>query len=84
MGTIPDFGEQVQGFKISGVRPGGPADKAGMLGGDIIVKFGSAEIKNLYDFNYALGEHKPGDQVEVVFKRGSETKTTKVTLEKRN
>jgi hypothetical protein len=84
MGTIPDFGEQVQGFKISGVRPGGPADKAGMLGGDIIVKFGNAEIKNLYDFNYALGEHKPGDQVEVVFKRGSETKTTKVTLEKRN
>lgn len=84
MGTIPDFGEQVQGFKISGVRPGGPAAKAGLLGGDVIVKFGKVEIKNLYDFNYALGEHKPGDEVEVVFKRGNDTKTVKVTLEKRN
>ena len=84
MGTIPDFSEQGQGFKISGVRPGGPAEKAGMLGGDVIVKFGNVEIKNLYDFTNALGEHKPGDQVDVVYKRGNETKTTKVTLEKRN
>ena len=84
MGTIPDFGEQVQGFKISGVREGGPAAKAGLLGGDIIIKFGKIEIKNLYDFNYALGERKPGDEVDVVFKRGNETKTAKVTLQRRN
>jgi aminopeptidase YwaD len=84
MGTIPDFGEQVQGMKISGVRPGGPAAKAGMTGGDIIVKFGTVDIKNLYDFTYALGEHKPGDEVDVVIKRGAETKTVKVKLEKRN
>lgn len=84
MGTIPDFGEQVQGFKISGVREGGPAAKAGLQGGDIIVKLGKIEIKNLYDFTYALGEHRPGDEVEVVFKRGNETKTVKVTFDKRN
>ena len=84
MGTIPDFSEQVQGMKISGVREGGPAAKAGMLGGDIIVKFGRVEIKNLSDFTYALGEYKPGDEVEVVFKRGDETKTVKVTLQRRN
>ena len=84
MGTIPDFGEQVQGFKISGVRPGGPAAKVGMQGGDIIVKFDKVEIKNLYDFMYALGEHKAGDEVDVIFKRGNDTKTVKVKLEKRN
>lgn len=84
MGTIPDFGEQVQGMKISGVREGGPAAKAGMQGGDVIVKFGNMEIKNLYDFTYALGECKPGDEVDVVIKRGAETKTVKVKLERRN
>jgi aminopeptidase YwaD len=84
MGTIPDFGEQVQGMKISGVREGGPAAKAGMRGGDIIVKFGNVEIKNLYDFMYALGEYKPGDEVDVVFKRGAEIKTVKVKLGRRN
>jgi len=84
MGTIPDFGEQVQGMKISGVREGSPAAKAGMVGGDIIVKFGKVDIKNLYDFTYALGEYKAGDEVDVVVKRGTETKTLRVKLEKRN
>ena len=84
MGTIPDFGEQVQGMKLGGVREGGPAAKAGLQAGDVIVKLGRVEIKSLYDFTYALGELKPGDEVEVVFKRGTETKTAKVKLERRN
>ena len=84
MGTIPDFGEQTAGMKISGVREGSPAAKAGLEGGDVIVKFGKVDIKNLYDFTYALGEHKPGDEVEVIVKRGAELKTFRVKLEKRN
>jgi S1-C subfamily serine protease len=84
MGTIPDFGEQVQGMKLSGVREGSPAAKAGLQAGDIIVKFGKVEIKNLYDFTYALGEYKPGDEVDVIIKRGNESKTMRVKLEKRS
>ena len=84
MGTVPDFGEQVEGMKLSGVREGSPAAKAGLQAGDIIVKFGKVEIKNLYDFTYALGEYKPGDQVDVVIKRGNDTKTMHVVLEKRS
>jgi aminopeptidase YwaD len=83
-GTIPDFGEQGEGMRISGVREGSPAAKAGLQGGDIIIKFGKVEIKNLYDYTYALGEYNPGDQVEVIFKRGNETKTVKLTIGKRN
>ncbi len=84
MGTVPDFGEQVEGMKLSGVREGSPAAKAGLLAGDIIVKFGKVDVKNLYDFTYALGEYKPGDEVDVVVKRGKETVNTKVKLERRN
>lgn len=84
MGTVPDFGEQVEGMKLSGVREGGPAAKAGLQAGDIIVKFGKVEIKNLYDFTYALGEYKPGDEVDVVIKRGNESRTMHVILEKRS
>jgi aminopeptidase YwaD len=84
MGTVPDFGEQVDGMKLSGVSEGSPAAKAGLKGGDIIVKFGKTDIKNLYDFTYALSEHKPGDEVEVIVKRGKETLNVKVKLEKRN
>ncbi|MBI3586345.1 MAG: M28 family peptidase [Ignavibacteriales bacterium] len=84
MGTIPDFGEQVEGMKLSGVREGSPAAKAGLQGSDIIIKFGKVDIKNLYDFTYALGEYKPGDEVAVVVKRGKETLNMKVILEKRS
>ena len=31
--------EGTDGVKLSGVRAGGPADKAGLQGGDIIVEF---------------------------------------------
>jgi len=48
------------------------------------VKFGKVEIKNLYDYTYALGEYKPGDQVDVVVKRGEETLTFKLTIGKRS
>jgi hypothetical protein len=84
MGTIPDFGESTEGMKISGVREGSPAAKAGLIGGDVIVKFGRVDIKNLYDFTYALGEYKPGDEVDVTVKRGMETKTMRVLLERRS
>jgi hypothetical protein len=84
VGTIPDYGEQSEGMKISGVREGSPAAKAGLRGGDVIVKFGKVEVKNLYDFTYALGEYKPGDEVDVVVKRGSETLNMKVVLERRS
>lgn len=83
-GTIPDFGEQVEGMKISGVREGSPAANAGMQGGDIIIKFGRIEIKNLYDYTYALGEYKPGDEVEVQVKRGDEILKLQLTVGKRN
>ncbi|HWP82038.1 MAG TPA: M28 family peptidase [Bacteroidota bacterium] len=83
-GTVPDFGEQVEGMKLSGVREGSPAAKAGLQAGDIIVKFGKVEIKNLYDYTFALGEYKPGDEVDVVVKRGTEVRTFRLVIGQRN
>lgn len=82
VGTIPDYAAEVQGMKISGVRQGGAAEKAGMQAGDVIIKFGKFEIKNVYDYTYALGEFSPGEKVPVVVKRGDQTVTLTVTLER--
>jgi S1-C subfamily serine protease len=71
-------------MEISAFRPRGPAAKAGIAGGDIIIKLGNDVIKNFYDFTYALGEHKLGVEVEVVTKRGAQTRTVRVILERRN
>lgn len=80
VGTVPDFSYSDAGYKISGVQAGSPAEKAGIMAGDIMVKFGDAVINNLYDYTAALGNYKPGQEVEVVVKRGTEEITVKVLL----
>ncbi|MEJ5304626.1 MAG: M28 family peptidase [Ignavibacteria bacterium] len=75
VGTIPDYSEQVEGFKIAGVNDGSPAEKAGLKAGDIIIKFGDKPVKNIYDYMYAMQGYKPGDKVDVVVLRnGQEVK----------
>lgn len=69
VGTVPEFGYNGNGYKVSGVTEGGPAAKGGMLAGDIIIKFGSKTVNNIYDFMYAMGEYSPGDKVDVVVQR---------------
>jgi len=84
LGTIPDYAaDDVEGVKLSGVRADGPADKAGLQGGDIIIKFGGQAIKNIYDYTYALGAVKIGEPVEVVVLRDGKEVTFTVTPEAR-
>ncbi|MFC2092692.1 M20/M25/M40 family metallo-hydrolase [Bacteroidota bacterium] len=80
VGTIPDFSSKSDGYKISGVKSGGPAETGGLLGGDVIIKFGSKDIKNIYDFTYALKMYKPDDIVDVIVMRGDEKLIFKVVL----
>lgn len=80
MGVVPDYADEGGGLKINGVRPGGPAEKAGILAGDLIVKFGEKTVSNIYDYTYILQEHAPGDVVAVEVKRGDKVLTVTVTL----
>ena len=84
LGTIPDYTTEGTGVKISGVRAGGPADKAGLKSGDIIVEFGGQQIANIYDYTYALDAVKIGEPVEVVVLRDGKRVKLTVTPEARN
>ena len=70
-------------MKLSGVRAGGPADKAGLKGGDVIVEFGGTKIASIYDYTYALDAVKIGQPVKVVLVRNGEQLTVTVTPEAR-
>lgn len=83
LGTIPDYAAEVQGVKLSGVRTGGPADKAGLKGGDVIVEFAGTKIANVYDYTYAMDAVKIGKPVAVVVLRNNERVTLTVTPEAR-
>jgi len=83
VGTVPDFASDVDGYKISGVSDGSPAQLAGLQGGDIIIQFGEKKISNLYDFTYAIADYVPGDIVSVIVKRGEEDLTFEIKLASR-
>ena len=83
LGTIPDYTQEVEGVKLSGVRGGSPAEKAGLKGGDVVVGFAGQVLKNVYDYTYALDAAKVGKPVEVeVLRDGQRLKLT-VTPEAR-
>lgn len=84
LGTIPDYAtEGIEGVKLSGVRAGGPADKAGLAEGDVIVELGGRKIIDIYDYTYALDAVKIGAAVQVVVLRKDKLLTLTVVPEAR-
>lgn len=82
-GSIPDFSQTENGVKFSDVKPGSPAAKAGLKGGDVLIQFGDKPIKNLYDFTDALRRSKVGDIVHVTVLRDGKELQVDVKLEQR-
>jgi len=79
LGSIPDFSQEVEGYALMGVSPGGPAAKGGLKSGDVIVKFGDSKIGGLEDIDSALRKYKAGDKVVIEAMR--EKKRQKFTVE---
>lgn len=85
-GVVPDFGGgdgAPGGVRISGVRAGSPADKAGLKGGDVIVRFAGVNVRTLEDFAFALRGRRAGDQVQVVVRRDGNEQPLQAVLEER-
>ncbi|HET6348724.1 MAG TPA: M28 family peptidase [Candidatus Krumholzibacteria bacterium] len=84
LGTIPDYsGGDIEGVKLSGVRAGGPADQAGIQGGDIIVELAGKPIKNIYDYTYTMDALKIGEAVPVVVLRDGKRVSLTITPQAR-
>jgi aminopeptidase YwaD len=83
IGTVPNYAESNDGMLLDAVRDDSPAAKAGLKGGDKIVKLAGREIKNVYDYTYALGEMKPDQEYEVEVVRGDQRVKMKLTPQAR-
>lgn len=71
------------GAYVTGVEPGGPADKAGIQQGDIVTAIGNDQINAQTAFTEALFAHQPGETVTVTFIRGSREMQVQMTLSRR-
>ena len=78
-GTIPDYTTEAKGLLLSGVVGGGPAEKAGLMKGDVIVEIAGQSITNIYDYTFALELLKADMPVKVVFMRGAERREVQLT-----
>lgn len=75
LGIMPDYTFQEGGVKVDGVTDDRPAQKAGVLTGDIIVKLGDLKINGMQTYMDALGKFSPGDKTIVtVLRNGKEIK----------
>ena len=82
-GTMPDFAFAGEGVRVASLAVNSPADKAGLKKGDIIIQLGEQKVKNLREYSNALKSFKPGDTIDLVYLRGDEENTTKITLVER-
>jgi len=72
--------EEGKGALIADVDKTGPANKAGITSGDIIVTFDGREIREMADLPLIVAETPVGKKVKVVVVRGGKRKTFTVTI----
>lgn len=80
MGVMPSYTSSEEGLKVDGVTDGKPAQKAGIITGDLIVQIGELPIKDIQAYMEALGKFKKGETVPVKVKRNNEVITLSVTF----
>ncbi|HEY61943.1 MAG TPA: PDZ domain-containing protein, partial [Anaerolineae bacterium] len=76
--------EQEDGVLIRSVITGSPADKAGLVRGDIILKINGEQVNAFRELQNELGQMQPGDKVSLTVYHGDDAQTVKVTLGERN
>ena len=69
LSVIPDYLYSEKGMRIDGVNENGPADKAGLIKGDIVVKMGDMEIEDMMGYMKALSIFEKGQTITIVVER---------------
>jgi serine protease Do len=80
---VPDFSPVERGVLLGGVTAESPGARAGMKKGDILIRLGEREIRDLQEFTDALSAHQPGDTVDIVVLRGNVEVRLRATLGRR-
>jgi predicted metalloprotease with PDZ domain len=80
-----------EGIEIIGVSPDGPAERAGLLAGDVLISIGGQSLTGEDDSGRSarkalfrvMDEATAGETLDVVVKRGDQTEEYQITAERR-
>jgi len=78
LGVLTD--KSADGVKITDVTKESGAEKAGLTKDDVITKVGDKEVREPQDLIEAIGSYKPGDKVDITYKRDGKENKTSATL----
>jgi S1-C subfamily serine protease len=71
------------GLLISSLAPGGPAEQAGVLIGDVLIELDGKPCRDVDDLHAALGSASIGQQFQITLIRGGERHACSVTVGER-
>jgi len=81
LNITPDHGARdVQGLRVQVVTPGGRAQRAGILKGDVIVEIDGRPVRDIYEYMHRLSELKSGQRSSVGVLRNGKKKIFIVEL----
>ncbi len=69
-----------EGAVIAGVRPGSPADRAGLRPGDIVLSVNGAKVRNAADLRARIGSLRVGDRVTLSWLRDGAPASGPITV----
>ena len=80
LGVIPDYLYEGKGMRIDGISVGKPAEKAGIVKGDVVVKMGEIDIVDMMSYMTGLSKFEKGNTTIVEVLREGEIIEVKVTF----
>jgi putative serine protease PepD len=74
------IGTGTDGVRLTQVRQGTPAAKAGLQSGDVVTAVGGQRVRSADELGQAIDAKKPGDRVTLTYTRSGQSHTVTVTL----
>jgi len=71
------------GVQLVAVVPGGPAERAGLAAGDVLVRVGDATVASVAALHAIVGRNAPGARLELVVLRDERKLVREITLGRR-
>jgi len=72
--------EELNGVYVQDVNENSAASEAGLEQGDVITKINDSEVKNVAELQDMVARHRPGDKIDVTYRRDQKTKTVTAKL----
>jgi len=80
LGVVPDYLFDGKGMRIDGVSEDRPAQKAGLLKGDIVIQLGDSTVVDMMSYMRALSTFEEGNSTKVIVDRKGEKIEAKITF----